>query len=174
MRTFITILFVSVLLTASLGKCYSQSYPIIRIDDNNYYTTFRDSSGCAYVVDFDNPIFKVVICWDKYYPCDFINDTTYVKFDLLADISLNHTTLSDSIIIKNIKVTGFISNDKEIFRSYGDKSIEGCNLFVEYFKSLLCNIDLCYSTLNNMEIKDSSLSISPFYIWVTFVPVLSH
>ena len=92
MRTIIPMLLVAVLLTVSLENCFSQSYSIARIDDNIHYSNSLDSCGCSSSLDIDNPDFRMVICMDKYYPCDFINDTTYVRFEFKGVVSLNHTT----------------------------------------------------------------------------------
>ena len=78
---------------------------------------------------------------DKYYPCDFINDTTCIRFEFKGFVSLNHATLSDSITIKDIGISGFKSRNKDVKYVLYRKEVEKYNLFIEYFKLLLSNID---------------------------------
>jgi len=173
MRTIIPMLLVAVLLTVSLENCFSQSYSIARIDDNIHYSNSLDSCGCSSSLDIDNPDFRMVICMDKYYPCDFINDTTYVRFEFKGFVSLNHTTLSDSITIKDIGIRGINNSNKDIKYVLCRKEVEEYDLFIEYFKSLLSNIDICYSIQDNREIKDTSVFV-PMFMWIAFVPKVSR
>lgn len=174
MRTIIPILLVVVLLTASLKNCFSQSYSIVRVDDNIHYSNSFDScGGCFSSLDIDNPNFRIVICMDKYYPCDFINDTTCIRFEFKGFVSLNHATLSDSITIKDIGISGFKSRNKDVKYVLYRKEVEKYDLFIEYFKLLLSNIDICYSIRDNKEINDTSVFV-PMFIWITFVPKVSH
>jgi hypothetical protein len=110
---------------------------------------------------------------DKYYPCDFINDTTYVRFEFKGFVSLNHTTLSDSITIKDIGIRGINNSNKDIKYVLCRKEVEEYDLFIEYFKSLLSNIDICYSIQDNREIKDTSVFV-PMFMWIAFVPKVSR
>lgn len=110
---------------------------------------------------------------DKYYRCDFIKDTTYVRFVLDGTMSLNHTTLSDFITIKNIRINGFINNNNNIKYFLSKNELVEYDLFVDCFESILENIDICYSTRNNKDVDDTSVYV-PMWIWITFVPDLSH
>ena len=53
------------------------------------------------------------------------------------------------------------------------KKVEKYDLFIDYFKLLLSNIDICYSTRANKEIYDTSVYVLMF-VWITFVPRLPH
>jgi len=173
MRIIIPILLVVVLLTASLENCFSQSYSIVRVDDNIHYSNSLDSYGCSSSLDIDNPEFRIIICMDKYYPCDFINDTVYIRFEFKGFVSLNHTTFSDTITIKDIGIRGVKSSNKDIKYVLNRKEVENYNLFIDYFKLLLSNIDICYSIRDNKEIDDTSVFV-PMFVWITFVPRVHH
>lgn len=174
MKLFLSYILSGMSFVFGLNNCFSQTYPIIRIDDNTYYTNSLDSNGCSSFLHFDKPDFKIVICMDKYYLCDFIKDTTYVRFVLDGTISLNHTTLSDFITIKNIRINGFINNNNNINKFFlGKNEIVEYDLFVDCFESILENIDICYSTRNNKDVDATSVYV-PMWIWITFVPDLSH